>query len=144
MVRDSERGNFCINVQHALNRGEKQLGHCFVDNYVEINGVKFTWEFLGCFYHRCLFCFRPSDTCSLTGTIFEQVNAVCEEKILRLQCEQGDKVIVMRERTWVEMKKSHPGLKEFLQGYNPPQPLSPRVALYDSRTCAARHTASPN
>lgn len=38
-------------IQHAINRGEKQLGKYFVVGYVEMNSVKYAWEYLGCYYH---------------------------------------------------------------------------------------------
>lgn len=102
----SKAGLKYVGIQHALNQGEKQLGRYFVDGYAEINGEMYVWEFLDCFYHSCPFCFQPHNTCPLTGTTSEQLHVVCEEKLLRLQSGHGVKVIIMREHTWVEMKKS--------------------------------------
>ncbi|XP_027136084.1 uncharacterized protein LOC113746038 [Larimichthys crocea] len=52
-------------IQHALNKGEKQVGPYFVDGFAKIDGVAYAWEFLGCFYHGCPSCFNPHDTCPL-------------------------------------------------------------------------------
>ncbi|XP_049416207.1 uncharacterized protein LOC125878833 [Epinephelus fuscoguttatus] len=44
----------------------------------------------------------------------------------------------MREHDWLELKKSHPPLRDFLKRAKTPQPLSPRDALYGGRTSAVR------
>ena len=124
--------------QHALNEGEKQIGRYFVDGYAEVQGVKYTWEFLCCSSHGCPSCFQSHETCPLTERLFEELHVVCEEKLQTLQSAHGIKVIVTRQHRWAEVKKSHQGLKEFLKHYKAPQPLSPCDALYGSRTSAVR------
>ncbi|XP_044041082.1 uncharacterized protein LOC122870739 [Siniperca chuatsi] len=134
-----------IPIQHALNKGEKQLGRFFVDGYTEIAGVKYAYEFLGCFYQGCSTCYQAHDTCPLTCRPFGQLQTHCEEKLRELEATHKVKLI-MREHTWRMMKKSHQGLKEFLKQYNAPQPLSPHKALYGGFTSAIklRHTAASN
>lgn len=39
-------------------------------------------------------------------------------------------IVLMKEHNWRDMKKSHPGVKEFLLDFDPPEPLSPYQALY--------------
>ena len=52
----SQREN--INIQHALNGGEKQIRSYFVDGYTELqNGVRTVYEFHGCLWHGCPKCF---------------------------------------------------------------------------------------
>lgn len=47
-----------IEIQHALNEGEKKIGPYTVDGYVEINKEnKIVYEFHGCFWHGCPKCF---------------------------------------------------------------------------------------
>ncbi|KAF7644712.1 hypothetical protein LDENG_00217160 [Lucifuga dentata] len=43
-------------------------------------------------------------------------------------------MVVMREHEWTVMTKSHAGVKTFLEGFQPPEPLSPRDALFGGRT----------
>ncbi|KAF0021975.1 hypothetical protein F2P81_025772 [Scophthalmus maximus] len=132
-----------IYIQHAQNQGEKAVDKYFVDGYAEMGGVKCAWEFLGCFYHGCPSCFHPHKTCPLTGKPFEELHALCEEK---LQTLRGLRVFVMREHECLQMKKSNPAVQDFLKRYNPPQPLSPRDALYRGRTSPVklRYTAAAN
>ncbi|XP_051800711.1 uncharacterized protein LOC127532721 isoform X1 [Acanthochromis polyacanthus] len=134
-----------IFIQHALNLGEKQIGSFFVDGYAEIDGVKCVWEFHGCFYHGCPSCFSPTETCTLRGVSFGELHVAGEDRVRRLESQHGIRVVVMREHVWNEMKKSCAEVKEFLSVFDPPEPLSPRKALYGGRTCALklRHTAEP-
>ena len=135
-----------IFIQHALNKGEKQMGKYFVDGYAEVRGQKFVWEFLGCYYHGCDLCFQPQETCSLTGRTFEDLHSSTMLRLQTFQSQRGVKVIVMREHNWVKMKKTHPGLRAFLSEYDAPQSLIPQEALFGGWTCAVklRHTASPD
>ncbi|XP_051801647.1 uncharacterized protein LOC127533173 [Acanthochromis polyacanthus] len=130
-----DRGVF---IQHALNAGEKRLGRYFVDGYSEAGGVKYVWEFLGCFYHDCPSCFQPHETCSLTGRSFGELHCDTMARLNALESKEGVKVVLMREHSWDEMKKSNPSVRAFLQDYRAPEPLHPRQALYGGRTCAVR------
>ncbi|XP_049421984.1 uncharacterized protein LOC125882246 [Epinephelus fuscoguttatus] len=133
-------------IQHALNAGEKQIGRYFVEGYAEVRGVKTAWEFLGCFYHGCPSCFQPHDICPLTGRPFDELHASTVARIQMLESVHGLKVNVMREHNWLELKKSHPPLRDFLKRAKTPRPLSPRDALYGGRTSAVRlrYTAAAN
>ncbi|XP_034080793.1 uncharacterized protein LOC117551842 isoform X1 [Gymnodraco acuticeps] len=131
-------------IQHALNEGEQRVGRFVVDGFAEVTGEKIVWEFLGCFYHGCPSCYKGHEKNPLIGHTFEHLHAVSEAKLHELEAVHGAKVNVMREHTWVEMKKSNQDLKAFLKVYNAPEPLTPRDALYGGRTCAVklRHTAA--
>lgn len=128
-------------IRHALNGGEAQFGRYFVDGYAEIDGVKYAWEFHGCFYHGCPECFNPTERCPLRGLPFGELHAKSDERERALQSEHNLRVIVMREHTWSKMKKSA-NVVNFLQHFNFPEPLVPRNALYGGRTSALklRHT----
>jgi hypothetical protein len=53
----SQREN--INIQHALNGGEKQIGSYFVDGYTVLQiGVRTVYEVHGCFWHGRPKCFQ--------------------------------------------------------------------------------------
>ncbi|XP_053090991.1 uncharacterized protein LOC117597613 isoform X1 [Pangasianodon hypophthalmus] len=134
-----------IFIQHAINRGEKQISPFFVDGYAEIDGEKYAWEYHGCFYHGCPTCFDPAETCPLRGVRFSELWLNSEERVRTLESEHGVRVMVVREHEWLEMKKSCDRVKEFLRTFNPPEPLVPRAALYRGRTSALklRHTAGP-
>lgn len=135
-----------IFIQHALNAGEKQLGRYFVDGYAEVSGVKIVWEFHGCFYHGCPRCLNPAESCPLRGKTYGEIHAASEVRVQTLESEHGVRVVIMREHEWDELKKSCDEVKQFLSVLNPPEPLSPRSALYGGRTSALklRHTAGPN
>jgi len=134
-----------ILIQHALNRGEKQIGPYTVDGYAEIDGVKHVFEFHGCFYHGCPQCFSPTGTCPLRGVTFGGLHTDSEQRLQTLEAEYNVRPINMREHVWVEMKKSKDAVKKFLHDFELPEPLSPRRALYGGRTSALklRHTAGP-
>lgn len=96
--------------------------------------MKTAWEFLGCFYHGCPSCFQPQDTCPLTGRPFNELHTSTVERIQTLESVHIVKVNVMREHDWLELKKSHRALRDFLEVIKPPQPLSPHDALYGGTT----------
>nr|DAC81317.1 TPA_asm: PolB [Larimichthys croaker adintovirus] len=133
-------------IQHALNKGEKQVGPYFVDGFAEIDGVAYAWEFLGCFYHGCPSCFNPHDTCPLRRVPFEELHAASEEKMQALKSVYGVQTVVMWEHEWSALKNVHAGVKAFLRSFLPPEPLCPRDALFGGRTSAVRlrYTAGPN
>ncbi|KAL7402253.1 hypothetical protein ABVT39_011957 [Epinephelus coioides] len=89
---------------------------------------------------------RPHDTCPLTGRPFDELHASTVARIQTLESVNGLKVNVMREHDWLELKKSHPPLRDFLKRAKTPRPLSPRDALNGGRTSAARlrYTAAAN
>ncbi len=66
-------------------------------------GVKYVWEFQGCFYHSCPSCFQPHNACPLTGTCFKELHMPSEEKLETLRSIHGLHTIVMREYDWMEM-----------------------------------------
>lgn len=129
-----------IFIQHALSKGEKQIGEYHVDGYAEIDGEKFAFEFLGCFYHGCPSCFQPHQKNPLTGARYEEMHVASEKKLEALGARHGLRTVVMREHTWREMTATQQGVKNFLLQFRPPDPLSPRQALFGGRTNAFRLT----
>ncbi|CAI5685429.1 unnamed protein product [Oreochromis niloticus] len=135
-----------IPIQHALTTGgEKKIGPYFVDGYALIDGEKWVWEFLGCFYHSCPKCYRPEEICPLTCTPYGDLHASTEARLRELRNVYRVRTVTLWEHEWSEMKKSDEEVKKFLQSYEAPEPLSPRSGLYGGRTSALRlhYSASP-
>lgn len=69
----SQREN--INIQHALNGGEKQIGSYFVDGYTVLqNGVRTVYEFRGCFWHGCPKCFSKNTKNPVNGSLMSDLH----------------------------------------------------------------------
>lgn len=96
-----------IHMQHALYMGERKIEPYFVDGYAVVAGVQMAFEYHGCFFHACVYCFTPHDTCPLRNVTFEQIHATSVEKDRMLQSKFGVHLKILCE--WVEMKWSHPG-----------------------------------
>ncbi|XP_024117194.2 uncharacterized protein LOC112138787 [Oryzias melastigma] len=135
-----------IFIQHALNKGEKQIGPYFVDGYHELDGKKIVFEFLGCFFHGCPTCFQPYDKCPLRGVRFERLHSEAMEKMEKLRSVYGVQTFVMWEHEWSDLTQKNTEVKRFLEKFQPPEPLLPRDSLYGGRTCPMklRYTASEN
>jgi len=69
-----------IDISHALNAGEKEIGSYHVNGYAEIDGVRQAFEFYGCFFHGCPICYLLQDTCPLRKASFEQFYAATLER----------------------------------------------------------------
>ncbi|CAI5679595.1 unnamed protein product [Oreochromis niloticus] len=135
-----------IPIQHALTTGgEKKIGPYYVDGYALIDGEKWVWEFLGCFYHGCPKCYRPEEICPLTRAPYGDLLASTEARLRELRNVYRVRTVTLWEHEWSEMRKSNEEVKEFLQSYEAPEPLSPRSGLYGGRTSALRlrYSASP-
>ncbi|KAL3976503.1 olfactory receptor [Sarotherodon galilaeus] len=135
-----------IPIQHALTTGgEKKIGPYYVDGYALINGEKWVWEFLGCFYHGCPKCYRPEEICPLTCAPYGNLHASTEARLRELRNVYRVRTLTLWEHEWSEMKKSNEEVKKFLRSYEALEPLSPRSGLYGGRTSALRlrYSASP-
>jgi len=68
----SQREN--INIQHALNGGEKQIGSYFVDGYTVLqNGVRTVYEFQSCVWHGCHKCFSENTKNPVNGSLMSDL-----------------------------------------------------------------------
>lgn len=125
-----------IFIQHALNKGGVYVCNIYVDGYSNVNEQKL-WIFISCLENGCRLC------CP-TLKLFKKRQQLCHEKLMKLGSLQGVKLAIMREHTWSETKKSNQDVQEFMKTYTPPQPLSPREAMYGDPKCAVklRHTAA--
>ncbi|KAG6937980.1 hypothetical protein G0U57_007829, partial [Chelydra serpentina] len=59
-----------IQIRHALQGGELQVGPYFLDGYADVDGVCTAFEFNGCFFHGCLTCYCEKTQNPMTGTSF--------------------------------------------------------------------------
>ncbi|XP_060550634.1 uncharacterized protein LOC117657823 [Pantherophis guttatus] len=124
-----------INIQHALQGGEKQVGVYFLDGFAVINGSPTAFEFYGCFFHGCPICYKAQDFNNLLdstyGLLYSRTRAR-EEYLKSL----GYVVRIIWEHEWNDMLKNNEGLKHFLVDSNFPTPLNPRDAFFGGRTNA--------
>ena len=61
-----------IEIRHALNLGEQQIGSYFVDGYDVVTNT--CYEFAGCFYHGCPKCHVESDSNPITHRLRRDVS----------------------------------------------------------------------
>ncbi|XP_077361782.1 uncharacterized protein LOC144006673 [Festucalex cinctus] len=134
-----------IPIIHALNKGEVKIGQYYVDGYALIDGVKYVWEYLGCFYHGCRECYDPTQKCPMSKRPFQEKFDRVKKKIQDLKVKHGIQLVLMWEHEWLRLKKSNPDVREFLRNSKFPEPLIPRKALFGGRTNAfvLRYTAAP-
>ena len=111
----SENGIY-HNIQHALNRGEKQLfvnGRSYnVDGYVEIDDQVYIMEFDGCQYHEC---HCPS---SMRSPFSKKNDKVRNEDLSSL-----GNLIIKKECVWIEEKSlaQKGSISRFFRGKNIPE-----------------------
>jgi hypothetical protein len=86
-----------IQIQHALNAGEMQIGPFTVDGYQEnASGDKIVYEFHGCFWHGCPKCFARNTTNPVTDCSMADLYQRTIDKGRYLE-ENGYKYICMWE-----------------------------------------------
>ena len=89
-------------IYHHL--GEKKIDNFYVDGYDEMTDT--VYEFMGCFYHRCLSCYDPL-----------QYNPKCQKMFGRLHLETKNRikywkkryktVIIMKECDYIKTRKKY-------------------------------------
>ncbi|KAG8139280.1 hypothetical protein E2320_002118 [Naja naja] len=124
-----------INIQHALQGGEKQVGNYFLDGFANINGVLTAFEFYGCFFHGCPICYKPQDFNSLFNSTYGVLYTRTGTREEYLKGE-GYVVRCIWEHEWDDMLKTSEDLKCFLADRKLPTPLNPRDAFFWGRTNA--------
>jgi len=130
-----------VDIQHALNKGEKQIGKYFLDGYDPVKGI--AYEFHGCYYHGCPKCFTPET--------FNQVSQTTMRSIYQRHCFRIN-YIKSHCKQLIEIwecefdKIGDPLLEEIINSQISLSPLIPRHALFGGRTNALRlyHHIQPN
>lgn len=125
-----------VDVHHALNHGEMQIGKFFLDGYYEQGGVKYALEFNGCFHHGHECRYEPHDLHRLSLVPYGVLRTQSDEKVEILQSLHGMKVEVIWECEWTKMKQTNASVMEFMSTYSAPERLKPRDALFGGRTNA--------
>ena len=123
-----------IDIQHALNRGEYQVGRYHLDGYDAAHST--CYSFAGCFYHGCKKCYREGGYNTVTKCSYAQLNYDFVGRKTALEKEHNLTVKVMWECEWRRLKKTDPNVKAFMENYKAPARLDPREALFGGRTNA--------
>ncbi|CAC5412807.1 unnamed protein product [Mytilus coruscus] len=123
-----------IDITHARNRGEKQIGPFLADGYHEIlDGEKIVYEFHGCFWHACPECFAMSTMNPVTCTSMFDLYQRTVDKRSFLE-KKGNKYIFIWECEFDKEVGSNTDLNKFVKSHAMHYPLEPREAFYGGRT----------
>jgi len=123
-----------INIIHARNGGEKQIGPFRVDGYHEVaDGEKIVYEFHGCFWHVCPKCYAMSTVNPVTGTSMADLNQKTMDKRRFLE-DNGYTYISIWECEFDKEVENNEDLNTFVKDYPLMSPLEPREAFYGGRT----------
>ncbi len=125
-----------IDLHHALNHGEVQIGRYFLDGYYEQDGVRYGLEYNGCLFHGHECRFEPHKTHPLSGIPFGVLRRRFDNKVEILQNAYNLKIEILWECEWAKMKQTDPSVMEFMSTYSAPERLKPREALFGGRTNA--------
>jgi len=125
-----------INIKHAKNGGEYQIGKYFVDGYCSETDT--IYEFDGCLWHGCLKCQKPNTWNSIKQQSMYSLNQQSKQRIEEIKkLKPNSKIIIMNECDFKILVDSNDELKEFIKK-NIISKLYPRDALYGGRTEAIR------
>ncbi|CAC5379378.1 unnamed protein product [Mytilus coruscus] len=124
-----------IDIMHARNRGEKQIGPFLADGFHEtLDGEKIVYEFHGCFWHACPKCFAMSTMNPVTGTSMSDLYQRTVDKRSFLE-KNGYTYICIWECEFDKDVESNTELNKFVKSHATMQyPLEPRDAFYGRRT----------
>ncbi|XP_041919959.1 uncharacterized protein LOC121684091 isoform X2 [Alosa sapidissima] len=125
-----------IHIQHALNAGEHKVGDHMVDGFSSSSKGCVGFEFLGCYHHACLTCYKPEEMHQTRKIKCKDVNKECLQKLENLKRNDNFTLRSIWEHDWINQKKNDSKVKEFMSKYKAPERLNPREALYGGRTNA--------
>ncbi|KAL2078838.1 hypothetical protein ACEWY4_024582 [Coilia grayii] len=125
-----------VDVQHALNRGEVQVGRYHIDGFYEKDGVKHALEFNGCLFHGHKCRHNPNNLHPLSKVPYSVLIQHFEDKVAYLTNEHGFNAEVMWECQWIQAKKNNADVIHFMSTYAHPERLKPRQSLFGGRTNA--------
>lgn len=121
-----------INIQHALNDGEKILLGNRVDGYCEETNT--VYQFHGCFWHGCPKCFDPDRINNKNQKVMKDLCKKTLEISEKIKCKYN--LVEMWECDFNKNKEN----KKFKKDWNREviTPLNPRDAFYGGRTNATK------
>ena len=126
-----------LNIQHALNGGEKKLTiddkTCKVDGFCEETNT--VYEFYGCFWHGCPNCYKPNIINSKNQRDMGTLNDLTIEKRETIKS-AGYNHVSTYECQLNKNKEFQKFAKDFDQEIV--EPLNPRDSFYGGRTNAAK------
>ena len=126
-----------VNIQHALNGGEKKL--TIGDKTYKVNGfckeTNTVYEFYGCFWHGCPNCYRPNIINSKNQKDMGTLNDLTVEKRGTIKNASYNYVSTY-ECQLTKNKEFQKFAKNFTQEIV--EPLNPRDAFYGGRTNATK------
>ncbi|KAK3107046.1 hypothetical protein FSP39_005868 [Pinctada imbricata] len=140
----SVKANQPINIEHGENGRERRIGKYKVDGYCEMN--KTAYEFLGCFYHGCKFCFPDANKVNpKTNTSFGMLRDKVSEKENYLK-EKGLNYCCIWECDFRKQLESNEELCNFFSELDVQERLEPRDAFMGGRTNAIKlkHVCNEN
>jgi hypothetical protein len=136
-----------IDIQHALNGGEKVLtcgGGVAKQQKYKVDGYdaenKTVYEFHGCYWHGCPKCFKSTARNMQKGCTMGVLQSETVKKTNALKT-AGYTVHEMYECEWQQTKKSSKPINEFLKTIDTHEelkPLDPRDAFFGGRTNASK------
>ena len=126
-----------VNIQHALNGGEKKLSigdkTYKVDGFCECTNT--VYEFYGCFWHGCLKCYKPNIVNSKNQKDMGTLNDKTIEKRETIK-NAGYNHVSTYECQLAKNKDFQKFAKNFTQEVV--EPINPRDAFYGERTNASK------
>ena len=126
-----------LNIQHALNGGEKKL--TIDDKTYKVDGfceeTNTVYEFYGCFWHGCQNCYKPNIINSKNQMDMGTLNDKTIEKRENIESAGYNHVSIYECQL-----NNNEELKQFAKNYTQEivEPLNPRDAFYGGRTNATK------
>ena len=128
-------------IQHSRNGGEHVVfcgpQQYKVDGYYEEGGEKVALEFLGCFHHGHLECYKPESVNPLNDMTMKELFMRTKDRI-RVVEQQGYRVESVWECEYDRSLKDNEEMKAFVNDIPIKDPLKPRDAFYGGRTNATK------
>ena len=124
-----------IRIQHAFNGGEVKCGPYFLDGVCE--ETKTIYEFHGCYWHGCPFCFKGSTFNSSKQMHQWSVLKQHHERIAYIKSNMPEYTLVEEwECVWDKKCKHNESVQAFISTTDFPEAMNPRDSLYGGRTQA--------
>ena len=129
-----------VNIQHALNIGEKHLpGTRYkLDGYCQETNT--AYEYHGCVFHACPTCFpddREERVHPLTNQSLKELYALTQKKRAYIEG-LGMKYVCVWEHEFQEQLQNNPDLEAFVDTLDLTERLDPRDSFFGGRTNASQ------